>query len=104
MKKHRITITSHRNNVVGRLQAHDTDTGATLYQVDGPYKLPGSTGRYRVLGLRSELVAHSLVGSLAHARETIRLDDQTTTHTQKEETWTPQLPPESKRYSARRGH
>ena len=70
MAKQRMTITSHRNSTIGRLTAHDPDTGATLYQVDGPYQ-----GRYRVLGLRSEyLAAHSRVDSLAHARETMRLD------------------------------
>ena len=68
MTRQRITITSHRRNLIGRLHAHDTDTGATLYRVDGPYQ-----GRYRVLGLRSELSA-SHVDSLAHARETMRLD------------------------------
>ena len=69
MKKHRITIVSRRHNVIGRLTAHDTDTGMSLYQVDGPYQ-----GRYRVLGLRGYLAAHAHVDSLAHARETIRLD------------------------------
>ena len=81
MKKRRLTITSRRNNVIGRLTAHDTDTGATIYQVDGPFNgrsiYPYSTRVYRVLGLRSEhLAAHSLVDSLAAARASIRLDER----------------------------
>ena len=72
MKKHRITITSRRYSISGRLLAHDTDTGATLYQVDGPYQPTGCRDRYRVLGLRSDSISY--VASLAHARETIRLD------------------------------
>ena len=70
MTKRRITIRSNRGNVVGRLTAYDANTGATCYQVDGPYQ-----GRYRVLGLRVEhLAAHSYVDSLADARQTMRLD------------------------------
>ena len=79
MTKQRIKITSHRNNLVGRLQAHDPATGATVYQVDGPFNgrsiHPYYRRVYRVLGLRSEHpTAHSLVASLAAARETMRLD------------------------------
>ena len=88
-KQRTITIVSRRNNVVGRLTAHDIATGVSCYQVDGPYQ-----GRYHVLGLRSEhpalpsnyrsatlpgpslgaLVRLADVDSLAHARETMRLD------------------------------
>ena len=72
MTKQRMKITSHRNNVIGRLQAHDPDTGATVYEVDGPYR----GGRYRVLGLRLHgyLGAPYYVYSLAAARATMRMD------------------------------
>ena len=77
MTKQRIKITSHRNNIIGRLQAHDPDTGATVYQVDGPFNgrsiHPYTPRVYRVLGLRSKL-SSSRVDSLAHARETMLLD------------------------------
>ena len=60
----------------GRLIAFDADTGATQYQVDGPYNNAG-TQSYRILGLATADGPRN-VPTLRDARRVIRNDHRRT--------------------------